>query len=417
MFFPRLTEVWSAKSQGKVAGLAVVKEKVLWTTDEGQIFMAEARTGNLQKSLKLDTEMSWQLASGEKGFWLSSELKLYYMNSQGQVELNLTLPEILSQPPLNDNGSLLLVFKNRLEARDSDSGNSLWKYDLPTEASSSIISTPSYVFMPINSGAVIKLDRKTGQKLSQYEFKMDITSIAVSDERKLFVGSKSGRVQCYDLEKDKLSWQMDLGSLRIEYLLAHGKSVYVLTSSGLLYTLKQSGGDITWWQIVPGRTFFNPVLFQNEIIIPVLGKTIYGLNTRTGKKSSETKLGFEIKTNPLVVDDFLFIGTYDYSQDYSLVYALKKEPQIFIRPSRESPQPAGQQITFTVLVAGFENPKYEFYLQSPDGQEKLVRKASKLNAWTWFPLEPGDYIIIARVFDKKLSEKIEFRYNIISFNM
>ncbi|MDD8030684.1 MAG: PQQ-binding-like beta-propeller repeat protein [Acidobacteriota bacterium] len=417
MLRPRLSEVWSVKSPGKLVGLAVAKDRALWAMDDGEVYMAEARTGNLQKALKLESGISWGPVSGKKGFWLSSENRLYCINSEGQVALDLTLTEILSQPPYNDNGCLLLVYKNSLEARDPDSGNSLWKYDLPVEASGSLISTPSYIFISITSGEVIQLSRKTGQKLAQYEFKMDIISMAVSEKRKLFVGSTSGHVLCFAFEKAKPKWQMDFGSQRIEHLLADGEQIYALTSGGLLYTLKQSGGDILWWQMVPGRTFFRPVLFQNEIIVPVSGKTIYGFNSTTGKKSSETELSFEIRTEPVVLGDLLIVGTYDYRQDYSLVYALKKEPQIIISPSRKSPQPAGQQITFTVLAAGFEKPKYEFYLRKPNGEERLVRKASKLNTWTWFPAEPGDYTIIARVFDKNLSKKIEFRYNIISFNL
>jgi hypothetical protein len=96
----------------------------------------------------------------------------------------------------------------------------------------------------------------------------------------------------------------------------------------------------------------------------------------------------------------------------SLVVALVKEPQIFIEATPPSPQAPGERIIITVRTSGFSRPKYEFYLRSSEGQEKLRRKASTSNTWTWLPVKEGQYTVIVKVSDKKLTRKAELSYNI-----
>jgi len=184
-----------------------------------------------------------------------------------------------------------------------------------------------------------------------------------------------------------------------------GRYLYLLTPGGILFKLKRSGGDIIWWQSIPGRTPFRPALLENEIIV-ASGQVLYGFDLTSGQKSSETVLTFDLKTDLISSGSLLLAGSYDYRQELSLVYILKKEPKVIIRVSLESPQPAGHRIVFTVLTAGWKKPRFEFYLRRGSGQDVLVRKASGVNTWTWFPLEPGEYTISVRVTGGQLSKRL-----------
>jgi len=82
--------------------------------------------------------------------------------------------------------------------------------------------------------------------------------------------------------------------------------------------------------------------------------------------------------------------------------------------SVKSPQAVGQRIVLTVQSAGFNQPKYEFFVKNPGGEERLVRRASRINTWTWFPIKPGKYELSVRVFDRKNNKKISLEYNIVS---
>jgi peptidoglycan/xylan/chitin deacetylase (PgdA/CDA1 family)/outer membrane protein assembly factor BamB len=410
-----LTEFWAVDSPGKIVELGAMGNVVFWATEEAQVYFANAQNGHINKVINLDAQLSLPPASGRHGFWLTSGTRILCLNENGDSVFDLCLPEELIRPPLEDSGQLLLLYKDSLEARDASSGGLFWKFGLSAELSGLLTITGSSIFIPSSNGTVIRLKRKTGEKMGQYDFKEAITSIISPDGKRLFLGVASGKVLCFDPGKQKIRWQVNVGSQRIEQLLAHGRYLYVLTSGGVLYALRQSGGDIDRWQIIPGRVFFQPHIFQDEIIVPSSSGALPGFDLKTGKKASETPLAFEIKTDLITAGDLLLAGVYDFRNDRSLVYALKKEPQVIIKPFKDSPQRAGQRIVFMVQSSGFNKPRYEFYLRRADGQERLVRKASNKNTWTWFPVQEGEYVITARAFDKKLSKKTELRYNIASF--
>lgn len=410
-----LTEIWRAELPRKIVGLGVLKKVVFWANEEARVCLADVQNGQTKRVVNLDAQLSLPPVSGSHGFWLTTGKRIIYLNENGDSVFDLLLPEELVYPPVEDSGQVLLLYKGNLEAREVTSGRLLWKFELPAEACGLLTLTGSSVFIPSGTGLVIRLKRETGKKIGQYDFKEAITSVLNPDEKRLFLGVGSGRVLCFDLEKRKIRWQVSLGGQRIEKLLDHGRDLYVLTSGGLLYALRRSGGDIERWQVIPGRVFFQPRIFQDEIVVPSSGGALSGFDLKTGKKASETPLTFEIGTNIITAGDLLLAGVYDFRNDKSLVYAFRKEPQVIIKPSKDSPQSAGQWIVFTTQSSGFYKPRYEFYLRQADGQEKLVRKASSKNTWTWFPVQEGEYVITVRAVDKKLSKKAELRYNITSF--
>jgi len=410
-----LTPVWSAYSVGRIIGIATLGNTICWATEEGQVYLAEAQNGQLKKSLDIGQELSPGLSSGQSNYWLSAKDKLIGLNEEGEKVLELSLPGPLSHQVMEDRGQLFLFFKNSLEVRDGLKGNIIWKYEPPVELSGSSVVTEKEVFISTISGQLLRLDRKNGRLKNQYDFKEAISSIAVPDNKSILLGFVEGRVQRFVLDKNKVSWKIDLGTQRVESFLIHGKKVYVLTSGGLLFKLSLLGGNLDSWQVVPGRAFSQPLIFREEILVLSSTPFIYGFDLKLGKQSSETQLKYEVKTGLAVWKDLLFTGSYDFRENRSLVIAFKKEPQVIIRASKESPQAVGRRIVFTVQASGFEKPKYEFFLSLDNEQPKLVRKASKLNTWTWIPGQSGDYKIIVRVTDKKLSKISELRYNITSF--
>ncbi|GEM_PF-179451 len=382
----------------------------------GQVEISSGFSSQLLDS-KPGFHLTQKPVAGKLGLWLTSLNKIYRLTpDSGSVQLSLSieLTEPLAGPPVKAGGRLFLPFIKSVEARDFLTGQLLWRSELSEESSGLLVASESEVLVFCETGRLLKLNIKTGQKIKQYEHKGRPTAVLLGKRGQLYFGLDSGRMGCFDLLKEKIRWQVDLGAQRIEHLLADGSYLYVLTSGGLLYKLN-SGGDLIYWQTIPGRTFFRPVIFQGEIIVPS-SNILYGFDCRTGKISSQTVLTFEVKTDLIVIGDQLFVGTSDHSQNLSLVYVLKKEPRVVIRASSSSPQSVGRRIVFSALASGFENPKYEFYLRLVGGQEKTVSKASSKNTWTWVPVQPGQYLITVRVFDKKQSKLAELSYNIISLN-
>lgn len=414
-WFP-LIEAWRLEGQGKILGITTIGNTIVWATEDGQVYLADSQNGQIIKVINLEASLLYPPVAGQNEAWLAGLDKLYCLEESGKIRQELNLPEKLVCPPLADHSQLFLFFAdNKLKAIEASSDQSLWKYNLPAGLISAPALSDSSVFVPLTSNLILRLKKSTGEKIAEYQFKEPVSSVWQANEKYLFLALKSGKVLSFDLKKQKVRWQVSVGSQQIVWIVTQGKLLYVLTFGGILYALRESSGEIAWWQIIPGRIFFRPLLLQKEIFIPSASQILPGFDLKAGNKTSETRFPYEIRTDLVSRSDRIIFGAYDFREDKSYVYALRKEPQLVLSASKASPQPAGQRIVLIAQAFGFKRPKYEFYLQSADGQEKLRRKASASNTWTWFPVKEGNYTIIVRAFDKKLTRKTELRYNITQF--
>lgn len=411
-----LTRAWINFARGQISNLVTSGHSLFWFFENNpQAYeLIEVKTGKKLTSDLLERGFEQNPVPARSGFWLSFGRKVLKLGSSGMVmgpQLELAQP--LAGAPVESGNWLLLPFKKSIEARSAEALELLWKQELPAGFSGPLIISGSEVLVPCVSGQLLRFQLENGQRIDQPDLMEEMEMVWLVNGQKIFFSPVRGKVRCYDLSRRKIRWEIDLGSQRIQYLISDVHNLYLLTSGGIIYKLKQSNGDILWWQTIPGRICSRPAIFKDELIVPS-GQILYGLDLRTGRKISETVLTFEIKTDLITAGDLLLASTYDYRQDLSLVYALKKEPRVIIRPSRESPQPVGQKIIFTAVTPGLENPSYEFYLRTPDGRDLPVRKASRNNTWTWLPLVPGEYLVSVIATSGSLRKKAELRYNISS---
>ncbi|MDI6699290.1 MAG: PQQ-binding-like beta-propeller repeat protein [Candidatus Saccharicenans sp.] len=404
--------------RGKVSGLAVLKDKALVAVESPgglACYLVSIGAGEQPGSSPFAEGANLRFAAGKEGFWLTADGKLVFIDAEtGRIRLKSSeIEELPVAGPLETEGRIIFGFKRSLKAFDSESGQTLWTLELPDETAGPVAVAGRNIFVAGRSGLVVGLDSASGREIFRHDFKEEINGLVAGPGHSLFLMTAAGRLVGFNWKKARVGWKFNPGSRPVGHLLPHGRYLYLLTPGGILYKLKRSGGDVVWWQTVPGRTPFRPAIVENEIIVPC-GEVVHGFDLSSGRKSSETILSFELKTNLEVSNGLLLAGVYDYRQELSLVYSLKKEPKVIIRARPESPQPAGRRIIFNVLTAGWNRPRFEFYLRSGSDREILVRKASALNTWTWFPTESGEYTISVRVIDGKLSKKTELRYNITS---
>lgn len=420
-FIPSLSTVWSVESPGKITGLGCLGERIFWTTEPGQVFIAEAESGEIKNSLNLKVNLVQPPAAGSSGLWLAAGSDLWLIDDKGRVARKMSgLPDLIHRPVEQD-GRLYLIGKSNQEARQPVTGEIIWQTSFSVDPSVLPAWSSSSIFWVAATGQILKIDQKTGKILDEYQPEEKISVLLSEPEEKaLFIGTVSGRLLKYDLAGKKASWSVKLGSQRVEQLLPGGKYLYVLTSGAMLYKLRARGGDLDGWQPVPARLFGRPLIFSDELIVPALENLLFGFELKSIQNSSRTVLPGDLAVDLALKPasrqagskDLLLAGLYNEHENRSLVVALTREPQLFIEASPLSPQPPGERITLTVRASGFSRPKFEFYLRSPDGQEKLKRKASTSNNWSWFPVKEGEYTIIVKVSDKKLTRKAELSYNI-----
>ncbi|HQO76751.1 MAG TPA: polysaccharide deacetylase family protein [Candidatus Saccharicenans sp.] len=421
-YIPSLSTLWTEESPGKITGIALPdRERVFWTTEQGQLFLAKTESGQIIKSLESGSKSVWPPSSSSGGLWLATDSEVWLINGKGDPVRKMNIGFDLIFPPVENNGLLYLIGQSRQEARQPSSGEMIWQNSLIIDSSVAPAWGTSSLFCRANSGPIVSLDKKTGRMAEVYQPSEKISLLAISpDGQALFIGTESGRVLKYNLRRQKVSWSISLGSQRVEHFIIKEKNLYVLTSGAVLYKLSLNRGHLQDWQPISSRPGGRPLIFSDEIIVPSLGNVLFGFELKSLRNSSKTVFPAELATDLALrpaagqpgARDLLIAGLYDYALDKSLVVALVKEPQIFIETSPPSPQAPGQKIVITVRTSGFSRPKYEFYLRAANGQEKLGRKASASNTWTWLPVKEGQYTIVVKVSDKKLTGQAELRYNI-----
>ena len=421
-FIPSLSTLWTEESPGKIMGLAFLDDqRVAWTTEQGQLVLAEAESGQIIKSLESGARWVWPPSSATGGLWLTADSAVWLINRNGDIIRKITVAFDLVFPPVENDGLLYLLGQSRQEARRPLSGEIIWQSSLTIDPSVAPAWGVSSLFCQEDTGPIISLDKKTGRVSEVYRPSEKVSLLGSSpDDKVLFIGTETGRILKYNLHGQKTSWSVNLGSQRVEHLVIKGKNLYVLTSGAVLYKLSLARGHLQNWQSIPARPGGRPLIFSDEIIVPSLDNVLFGFELNSLQNSSKTIFPAELATELVLrptagqsgARDLLAVGLYDYVLNKSLVVALVKEPQIFIEATPPSPQAPGERIIITVRTSGFSRPKYEFYLRTADGQEKLGRKASASNTWAWLPVKEGRYTIVVKVSDKKLTEKAELSYNI-----
>ncbi|HOM94780.1 MAG TPA: polysaccharide deacetylase family protein [Candidatus Saccharicenans sp.] len=421
-FIPSLSTLWTEESPGKIMGLAFLDDqRVAWTTEQGQLVLAEAESGQIIKSLESGARWVWPPSSATGGLWLTADSAVWLINRNGDIIRKITVAFDLVFPPVENDGLLYLLGQFRQEARRPLSGEIIWQSSVTIDPSVAPAWGVFSLFCQEDTGPIISLDKKTGRVSEVYRPSEKVSLLGSSpDDKVLFIGTETGRILKYNLHGQKTSWSVNLGSQRVEHLVIKGKNLYVLTSGAVLYKLSLARGHLQNWQAIPARPGGRPLIFSDEIIVPSLDNVLFGFELNSLQKSSKTIFPADLATDLVLrptagesgARDLMAVGLYDYLLNKSLVVALVKEPQIFIEASPPSPQAPGQRIVITVRASGFSRPKYEFYLRTADGQEKLRKKASTSNTWVWLPVKEGQYTIVVKVSDKKLTEKAELSYNI-----
>ncbi len=120
----------------------------------------------------------------------------------------------------------------------------------------------------------------------------------------------------------------------------------------------------------------------------------------------------EIASSPVLLPGMIALSTYQSTSDVGDLLLLEPEVSVTLLPSLPSPQKLGEEISFTVVAAGFSRPRFEFSIIQGEKQ-LVVQKETEKNTWTWFPSAEGNYVISVRVRDEKKTREASLPFQII----
>lgn len=408
-----LTPVWEFEVNNRITDINIINDSIFWATEDKKIYYSKIEDLKNSKPKLIEQDTSFRPYYDGRLVWLVKNKLILGLNSAGQIEVRIKVDGSISNQPISDGQNLYLIENNSISCYSIEKNAFLWSTNITEKVESSLFFSEEGLIVPLSLGRLLVLDKANGQARYTFDFKEAISSVLCFDQSNIYVGTDKGNIFRLDAKKKKVRWKVRTGSQRVEYLVLKEKDLYVFTSGGLMLRLNRKNGDLLKWQPIPGKIFYKPLFFYDELIVPCSDRLLLGFDLKSSQKVSSTILPFELSSAACIKDDILFISSYSYHDDKSTIHAFRKEPQVRLSASVPSPQEMGRTITFTVQSAGFNQPRYEFFVKNPSGEEKLVRKASRRNTWVWFPVRPGIYEISVQVFDKKNSKKIKLEYNIV----
>lgn len=175
-------------------------------------------------------------------------------------------------------------------------------------------------------GKVFKFDKYQGKKQWRVSLKTPLTTGVLVDSRHVYVASDAGVLIALDKMTGEQTWSFQADSEIVNIPASDNQTVVLQTSAGTVFALDAAEGKEHWQQAtnVPAlslRGTASPVIFANYVIIGVANGRINMFDLQSGelrwdprialaKGDSEIERVVDIDGTPLLVDDKLYVVTY-----------------------------------------------------------------------------------------------------------
>ena len=300
--------------------------------------------------------------------------------------------------------------KGIILALDPTSGREFWRF----QARGAIRCTPVFADGKFIFGCddhKLYLISDKGELIGSIEAGDKIQASPLVVEKYLYFGSDDHYFYCFNLKKLKRKWRVKTGGRIFTPAVMDGKRVLFLCWNNVLYCLNRRNGHILWWQVIPSRSYYHLEISGERVVASSLSSVVTGFDIKTGKKAGEFDARLEVRSNAVWLPPFLLVNIYEDQKEEGRLLFLKKTIGVSLKPSKNSPQKAGEEISFTASARGFYLPKYEFYLKKGN-EEEIVQEKSEKESWVWFPEKAGEYVVKVRVTDEKESVSAEIAFKI-----
>ena len=360
-------------------------------------------------SFKTDNRLLQPPFAGATSIYARDEADvLYALSSGGELLWKRSVPEKILTPVVEGGGRVLFgTAKGNLWSIAIDG-----KDDRVFGPGKAIVSGPlisgDRIVFGTEDGTIHVLDLG-GKPLWTYRASAKFAGPMAVDGDALFFGTVDRWFYRLEIGAARPKWRVRLGGFAAAEPVVLKGRLYLPATNSALYCLRGSGGDVIWWANIPSRTPYDLAMADGKVIAASLSERLPAFDAATGKPEGAFKAGKDLATNAVWVDPLIVVVQYDVATDQGKVVFLRKDVQVVLSAKKASPQPAGDEIPFTVSVVGFHLPRYEFYVRSGDKRE-VAQKASEKSAWTWFAAAEGSYIIGVSVTDAKQSRESEVPY-------
>lgn len=182
------------------------------------------------------------------------------------------------------------------------------------------------IFIADTRGNIAGLFADTGKNIWKNKSKLSITGGPGADNALVMVGTSEGEVLCLSAEAGEELWRSKVSSEILSSPIESDDVVVIRTIDGKIFALDATDGKRLWVydRTVPALTLrgtSTPVISNGLIIAGFDGGRLTALELKTGKLAWETKVAIsrgrselermvDIDAQPLIVDDIIYVTTF-----------------------------------------------------------------------------------------------------------
>lgn len=191
-----------------------------------------------------------------------------------------------------------------------------WKFATGAPIFSSPIAYNNVVYAGSYDKSMYALDANSGKLLWKYDTGGEILSTPAAADNRVFFGSKDNSIYALDASTGKLLWKYDTGGPVLTSPAVVANKVYIASMDLYIYCLDAATGKREWrMKLIDyeayGGIFSSPAVYKGSVFIAGKNGSVYSISMNSGGKNWTFKTNSSIYATPAIIDDVLYITSYD----------------------------------------------------------------------------------------------------------
>lgn len=238
-----------------------------------------------------------------------------------------------ADPVLTADGQLLIASagsNHSLTSLDPANGTFNWTFaDAEGPWLASPIAVNETIYAPNSDGNLYALNLN-GNLLWQKEIGGALWAQPVSDGEMLYITSLDHNLYAFDLNKQSVAWAIELcGATPGSAALDENGNLYIGSFGATIASLSNESREPNWKTPIDGWVWDAPVLDGETLYVGDLEGNFHAFDINDGTEIFEPiKLNGPITGSPLVLDEFIVVGTEGTDIDQGKAYAIDREGRI-----------------------------------------------------------------------------------------
>ena len=145
----------------------------------------------------------------------------------------------------------------------------------------------------------------------------DIRAHPVHDGGVVFAVSQAGQTAAFNARSGLLLWDQPIGGIEMPWLA--GKSMFLMTIDGRLYSLRRNDGVVRWVVDLPGALpkgivasediprYVGPVVVEGKVMAISKSGTLFSFNADAGDGKETLRVGSDVVTPPQLGAGMMFV--------------------------------------------------------------------------------------------------------------